>query len=195
MGGTACDIKKLLPLLAAAALAPQLPQLTRSEWDVIIQDSIAAPQPAPLHIASCTMTGEPAKAGLKGSACAAPRMSVGRNPWPWKGHRSRCPFPSASIPAMVARPVQGKEKRENIDAMKALKKEWDRLRAIKTWDEDNPEEYWTVLKRLRGQGKHGNFARIFDICVEKNSELNADDIRRKYKGRVVYGGHRVWDEW
>ena len=96
---------------------------------------------------------------------------------------------------MVARPVQGKEKRENEGAMMALKKEWDRLRAIKTWNEDEPEEYWTVLRRLRGQGKHGNFARIFDICVEKNSELDEDDPRRKYKGRVVYGGNRVWDEY
>ena len=35
---------------------------------------------------------------------------------------------------------------------------------------------------------------LFGICVEKNSELSKDDPNRKYKGRVVYGGHAVTDQ-
>ena len=36
--------------------------------------------------------------------------------------------------------------------------------------------------------------RIFDICVEKGSELPLGDPARKYKGRVVFQGNQVKDE-
>ena len=36
--------------------------------------------------------------------------------------------------------------------------------------------------------------RIFDICVEKNSELPESDPNRKFKGRVVFEGCHVKDE-
>ena len=35
---------------------------------------------------------------------------------------------------------------------------------------------------------------IFDICVEKGSELPPNDPNRKFKGRVVFEGNRVQDE-
>ena len=123
-----------------------------------------------------------------------PRMPTGPNPWPWKGHRQRRSVPANPVPAMVARKVIGKEKRENAQAVAALKKEWDRLRAINTWDEDHPEEYWTVVNRLKTMNRQGKFARIYDLCFEKKHELVPEDTRRKMKGRVVYGGDRVIDE-
>ena len=38
------------------------------------------------------------------------------------------------------------------------------------------------------------FCNAFDICVEKNSELEDGDPRKKYKGRVVFLGDTVRDE-
>ena len=35
---------------------------------------------------------------------------------------------------------------------------------------------------------------LFGICVEKNSELKENDPARKYKGRVVFQGNRVIDQ-
>jgi hypothetical protein len=81
----------------------------------------------------------------------------------------------------VARPVQGKEKKENLDALAALKKEWDRLRAINTWDEKQVYEYWDVVNRLKKEGRQGNFARIFDLCAEKAQSLQPATLERNTK--------------
>ena len=35
---------------------------------------------------------------------------------------------------------------------------------------------------------------MFEICVEKGSELEPNDPQRKYKGRVVFRGNQVIDE-
>ena len=39
---------------------------------------------------------------------------------------------------------------------------------------------------------HTLFGTLFDLCVEKSSEL--EEAKRRYKGRVVFGGHRIHDE-
>ena len=39
-----------------------------------------------------------------------------------------------------------------------------------------------------------HFGCIFDICVEKNSELPDGDPNKKFKGRVVFEGCHVKDE-
>ena len=44
------------------------------------------------------------------------------------------------------------------------------------------------------KGEDVHIAPIFDICVEKNSELAEDNPQRKYKGRVVLGGNNVKDQ-
>ena len=36
---------------------------------------------------------------------------------------------------------------------------------------------------------------VFGICVEKGAELPKSDKRRKFKGRYVYQGNRVFDEY
>merc|ERR1712185_415133 len=40
-----------------------------------------------------------------------------------------------------------------------------------------------------------HFRRLFDICVLKGSELEEGHINRKWKGRVVFGGNNVNDEY
>ena len=55
-------------------------------------------------------------------------------------------------------------------------------------------EWRVVALRARRAHQTARMARLFGICVEKHSELPAGDPRRKYKYRVVFGGHNVVDE-
>ena len=78
------------------------------------------------------------------------------------------------------------------DAQKAVQKEWDRLRDITTWDETKVREWQEVARECWRDGSKAHVGRVFNICVEKNSEL--DPKFRKYKGRTVFQGNQVKDE-
>ena len=73
-------------------------------------------------------------------------------------------------------------------------KEWDKLRAQGGWDESKVRPWSEVKAEAKRTGATIHVGRIFDICVEKNSELPPSDPRRKYKGRVVFGGNDVRDQ-
>ena len=90
-------------------------------------------------------------------------------------------------------------------AQEAVDAEWAKLRACDggkgTWDESTVCEYWDAqrqakekLERTRREGAevHTHFGTLFDLCVEKGSEL--EESKRRYKGRVVFGGHRIHDK-
>lgn len=98
------------------------------------------------------------------------------------------------VQVCVARPITKWERERNKKATAACDAEWARLRAIKTWDEDAVEEFSVVRDRANAQGVTYHFGRIFLICVEKNRELPDGDARKKFKGRVVFGGDDVWDQ-
>jgi hypothetical protein len=51
-----------------------------------------------------------------------------------------------------------------------------------------------VASRAKRSGVKVHIGRIFDILVEKNSELDINDPNRKFKGRVVFEGCYVKDE-
>ena len=86
-----------------------------------------------------------------------------------------------------------RSKWQHIDkARDAVEAEWAKLRKQDCWDERNVREYDDVRDRCRRQGKSVHFARLHDICVETGSELDA--ASRKYKGRVVFGGHNIQNE-
>ena len=51
-----------------------------------------------------------------------------------------------------------------------------------------------VAAEARKTGTQAHLGRLHALCVEKNSELPADDVRRKYKGRVVFLGNNVKDQ-
>jgi len=108
-----------------------------------------------------------------------------------RDHEMPCPYL-----ARVARTVDKKERNSTPAALQSVKKEWDKLRAWKDppcLDEDNPRELEEVRREaLRSEQKY-HFGRIFDICVEKGSELPEGDPARKFKGRAVFQGNRVWD--
>ena len=96
--------------------------------------------------------------------------------------------------ACVARPVDRKERAINAKAMASLDKEWNKLISQKCWDYASVREWREVAAEADKQGIKAHVGRIFDICVEKNSELPEGDPNRKYKGRVVFEGCHVKDE-
>ena len=64
-------------------------------------------------------------------------------------------------------------------------KEWEKLRKAGCWD---------VSREAKASGRKAHVSRIFEICVEKGSELPENDPGRKFKGRVVFQGNDVKDE-
>jgi len=56
------------------------------------------------------------------------------------------------------------------------------------------KEWADVAEQARKSGMKAHVGMIFDICVEKGSELPPGDPNRKFKGRVVFQGNRVQDE-
>ena len=69
--------------------------------------------------------------------------------------------------ACVARPVSRPERLRTPAALKAMDKEWDRLRNIKhatgvgVWDESAVEERSAVVARAKASGEVYHFVRIF----------------------------------
>jgi hypothetical protein len=94
----------------------------------------------------------------------------------------------------VARPVFKDEVRRQPGAQAALRKEWDRLRAINTWLEDGVEEWDVVKARAKRQSVKIHVGMVFQICVGEDSETEKEEWLREYKGHVVFRGNDVVDE-
>jgi hypothetical protein len=109
-------------------------------------------------------------------------------------HRQRHADPELPFSACVARPVSKKETRDTPAAQQALGKEWDKLRAAGCWNESLVREWSDVADMARRTGEKAHVGLIFEICVEKGSELLPGDPNRKFKGRVVFQGNNVRDE-
>ena len=119
-----------------------------------------------------------------------------------KKHRAKVPATQGLFNACVARPVKPAELKTNGEARKAMQTEWDRLRSVErpdgnkgVWDEEAVRPWAEVRKEARKAGRKVNVGLVFGIVVEKNHELKPDDKRRKYKGRAVFQGNNVRDEW
>jgi hypothetical protein len=97
----------------------------------------------------------------------------------------------------VARPVFKDEIRRSPVAQAALQKEWGRLRFIRTWREDQVEEWDVVKARAKRAGLKIHMGVVFQICVEKYSETEKKEWLRTWKGCVVFRGNDVvgenWD--
>ena len=92
----------------------------------------------------------------------------------------------------VARPVGNAEIDKTPFAKEAMQKEWDRLRSKYACDEDHPRKWDDVRSEAKRGGYIVHMGYIFGICVEKNAEL--EPSLRKFKGRVVFQGNRVYDQ-
>ena len=55
-------------------------------------------------------------------------------------------------------------------------------------------EWKDVAAEAKRKNIKAHVGRIFDLCVEKGSELPPDHLGRKFKGRVVFQGNQVMDE-
>ena len=75
------------------------------------------------------------------------------------------------------------------DARDAMLHEWDRLRGRETLINCKVKEFREIKSWAEKNNVHVHFGTLHDFCVEKYSEPPGD--KRKYKGRVVFGGHDV----
>jgi len=100
------------------------------------------------------------------------------------------------IEACVAQQLEKKEWSNNPEAMAALWKEFHALVKAEVWDIGSVTSRFDLLAKKR---KHGNdkinIAKIFPIVVLKGSELPVGDLMRKYKGRIVFMGNDVVDQY
>ena len=101
-------------------------------------------------------------------------------------HRELAPAHLPPWVVCVARPVGKKEIKDTPAAQAALAKEWERLRKAGCWDEASVCEWDAVAAQARREGKKAHVGRIFELCVEKGSELPAGHPERRFKGRVVF---------
>ena len=96
--------------------------------------------------------------------------------------------------ALVARPVGQKEINNTPAAQAALDKEWNNLVNKGAWDYSTVREWDDVSKEAIKNKTKVHVGKIFEICVEKGSELPLGDPMRKFKGRTVFQGNNVKDE-
>ena len=97
--------------------------------------------------------------------------------------------------ALVARLVSQAEVDRTPDAKAAMDKEWKKLADKACWLEKKVKEYRDVAKQHQEDGTKAHFGRIFEICSQKGSELPDGDPNKKWKGRSVFQGNRVADEY
>ena len=64
----------------------------------------------------------------------------------------------------------------------------------KAWDMESVREWSSVSNEAQSKRKKVHVGKIFEICVEKGSELPQGDPLRKFKGRTVFQGNNVKDE-
>ena len=96
--------------------------------------------------------------------------------------------------ALVARPVGPKEIQSNPVAKGALDKEWNNLETKGAWDHSTVQEWNKVSSEAIQSKNKVHVGKVFEICVEKGSELQEGDPLRKFKGRTVFQGNNVKDE-
>ena len=98
------------------------------------------------------------------------------------------------VNTLVARPVGKKEIRSNPKAQEALDVEWQKLVKKTAWQYDTVAEWKDICDKAKKQNKKVHVGKVFEICVEKGSELPEGDKLRKFKGRTVFQGNNVKDE-
>ena len=79
--------------------------------------------------------------------------------------------------------------------MKAMDDEWDKLSEQVVRDLTTVREQDDVAAKARYNTIKVHFGGIFGICGLKGSELKKDDPAQKWKGRFVFRGSDVKDEY
>ena len=110
-------------------------------------------------------------------------------------HRPRVNPYGKIFNAMVVRSVGKKEMLATPKAMLAMDEEWNKLMRQLVWDMASVREYDEVVAEAKLNKIKVHFGDIFGICGLKGSELSEDDPGRKWKGRFVFRGSLVKDEY
>ncbi len=80
----------------------------------------------------------------------------------------------------------------NPNGREAVMSEWTQLKNMKCWDEASVTEYQAVKNKAIKDNRAVHFDRLFELCHIKHSELPESEW--KFKGRVVFAGNAVTDE-
>ena len=86
------------------------------------------------------------------------------------------------------------DRRRSITRLLAPDKEWNNLTNKGAWDYSTVREWDDVSREAIKNKTKVHVGKIFEICVEKGSELPLGDPIRKFKGRTVFQGNNVKDE-
>ena len=78
-------------------------------------------------------------------------------------------------------------------AMEAMRQEFSRLSG-RCWIEADRRGNQDVIREAKLKGEEIHFSMVHGIIGEKGYELPAGDPRRKYKGRAVLLGDRVFNQ-
>eukprot|EP00439_Symbiodinium_sp_Y106_P074378 s3594_g14.t1 len=134
---------------------------------------------------------------------------IGQTVFKIKPAREPAPSGDGSFPSMpvvpdndsehrekLAKPVGQKELMQNPKAQASLDVEWEKLMKKRAWDMDMESvcEWERVSGDSQKSGRKVHVGEIFEICVEKGSELPEGDPLRKFKGHTVFQGHNVKGE-
>ena len=120
-----------------------------------------------------------------------PRMPKGPSK---QEHRKKDPDVAPIGFASVAKQLTKKEIASSKRAMASVQTEWDKLRKAGAWDESKVREYHHVAQQHRNDGTPVHFGRVFPLCHEKDSEMDLPEDQKLYKGRVVFQGNEVRDQ-
>ena len=108
-------------------------------------------------------------------------------------HRPKTQASWSPFPVAVTKMISKKEMREIPEALEAMRKEFARLSG-KCWIEKDRRSKKEVIAEAQKNGEEVHFSMVHGIIGEKGYELPKGDPRRKYKGRAVVLGDRVFDQ-
>ena len=109
-------------------------------------------------------------------------------------HRPRISLMPPLYNACVARSLTMKEMTSHAAGRAAQDSEWSRLRKAGAWNESGVREWSQVSAEAKRSGRKHHVGRVFEVNVEKGSELPVGHPGRKFKCRVVFQGSNVRDE-
>merc|ERR1712015_382711 len=96
------------------------------------------------------------------------------------------------IPYLVTKLLDRSDWRSNPKAMQAVHEEADKLVGAGTWDLESVVEYDDLRAQARRSGQKTHFGNLMTICSLKFAEVA--ESMQKYKGRIVFRGDDVRDE-
>ena len=94
--------------------------------------------------------------------------------------------------ALITRNLPRREWQAEPKALEAIAQEAEGLRRNGTWDDSTAMPLHVLRSNARAQGRKLRVAELMTLCGVKHAELAPEF--QKFKGRIVYRGDRVLDE-